>query len=305
MTNKIIVSTVVRGARRGESHGGLYVVDVQSNKVQQTLDWRKADISWEGRGGDRGLRGIAVGGDRIYVAASDELLVFTSKFERVGSFRNRYLKRCHEVCLHRGLLFLTSTSFDSLLVFDTKSHQFVAGLNLRRGPSGFRAMTFDPNLEGGPKPVITLHLNSVYADDDGIYLAGRSLNALVRVLDNEVSSVARLPLNTHNARPFSRGLLFNDTAEDQLCWVGDSDVVAFDLPRFEVKKLTHTDFDDPALARQGFGRGLCLVSDSIVAGGSSPSTISLYDLDRRERVKSINLTMDVRNTVHGMAVWPF
>ncbi|HYD72950.1 MAG TPA: hypothetical protein VEF55_07410 [Candidatus Binatia bacterium] len=305
MNNKLIVSSVVRGAQQGDSHGGLYVADLQSNKVQQVLDWKNKDISWEGRGGDRGLRGIAVGGDRVYVAASDELLVFTPKFERLGSFRNRYLKRCHEIFLHRGLLFLTSTGFDSVLVFDTKSQKFMAGLNLRRGPSGFRAMTFDPNLEGGPHPATTLHLNSVYVDDEGVYLAGRNLNALVRVRDNQVTSVARLPLNTHNARPFARGLLFNDTAEDQVCWVGDNDVVAFDLPRFEVKKLTHTDFDDAALARQAFGRGLCLLSDSIVAGGSSPSTISLYDLDRRERVKSINLTMDVRNAVHGLAVWPF
>ena len=120
-----------------------------------------------------------------------------------------------------------------------------------------------------------------------------------------LTSVARLPLSTHNARPFSRGLLFNDTAEDQLCWVGDREVVAMDLPRFDVKKLTHTDFDDAALARQAFGRGLCLLSESIVAAGSSPSTISLYDLDRRERVKSVNLTMDVRNTVHGLTVWPY
>lgn len=305
MNNKLIVSTVVRGAPQGESHGALYVADLQSNKVQQVLDWKNKDISWEGRGGDRGLRGIAVGGDRVYVAASDELLVFTPKFERVGSFRNRYLKRSHEIFLHRGLLFLTSTGFDSVLVFDTKSQNFVGGLNLGRTGSGWRAMMFDPNQQGGPNPAVTLHLNSVYVDDDGVYLAGRNLNALVRIRDNQVTSIARLPLNTHNARPFSRGLLFNDTAEDQLCWVGETDVVAMDLPRFDVKKLTHTDFDDPALARQAFGRGLCLLSDSVVAAGSSPSTISLYDLDRRERVKSINLTMDVRNTVHGMAVWPF
>jgi hypothetical protein len=258
MNQRVIVSSVVRGARQGESHGGLYIVDVQSNRVQQMLDWKTREISWEGRGGDRGLRGIAVGGDRIYVAGSDELFVFTPKFERLGSFRNRYLKHCHEVCLHDGLLFLTSTAFDSVLVFDTKSQEFVAGLNLRRSSSGLRAMTFDPNLDGGPNPAITLHLNSVYVDDNGIYLAGCSLNALVRVRDNQVTPVARLPVNTHNARPFARGLLFNDTAEDQLCWVGDSEVVAFDLPRYEVKKLTHTDFDDAAIARQAFGRGLCL-----------------------------------------------
>jgi hypothetical protein len=305
MINKVVVSTVVRSARQGESHGGLYIVDLQSNQIAQKLDWNTSDINWQGGGGDRGLRGVAASRDRVYVAASDALHVFTPKFERIGAFANRYLKHCHEIWLHRDLVFVTSTGFDSVLIFDTKSQQFAAGLNLDRGPSGYRARTFDPNVAGGPAPSNILHLNSVYVDDQGLYVAGLNLNWLVRVLDNEVKSVSRLPLNTHNARPFSRGLIFNDTAEDQLCWVGPTEVVALDLPRFEIKKLTHVDSDETGVARQAFGRGLCLLSDTLVAAGSSPSTISVYDLDRRERVKSINLTMDVRNAVHGLTVWPF
>jgi hypothetical protein len=43
----------------------------------------------------------------------------------------------------------------------------------------------------------------------------------------------------------------------------------------------------------------------VVAGGSSPSTISVYDLVKNERVLSVNLTMDVRNAIHGLEVWPF
>jgi hypothetical protein len=39
--------------------------------------------------------------------------------------------------------------------------------------------------------------------------------------------------------------------------------------------------------------------------GSSPATISLYGLDSADPVKTINLTMDVRNAVHGLEIWPF
>jgi hypothetical protein len=304
MSNKVIASTVYRGAKHGDSHGGLYIVDFDSNKVVQMLDW-KGDISWGGRGGDRGLRGLAVAGSKIYVAAAHELLLFTPKFEFVGSVRNPYLRNCHEIALHKGLLFLTSSGHDSVLIFDTASNNFVAGLQLAREGSEFRAITFDPNRPGGPAASSANQLNSVYVDDGGIYLAGRNLNMLLRVFDNQVTSIARLPLNTNNARPFSRGLLFNDTGEDQLTWVGPSDVFAFDVPRYPVKKLTHIDMEDSAMARQAFARGLCLLSENLVAGGSSPATICIYDLDKRVPVKSVNLTMNVRIAVHGIAAWPY
>ena len=63
--------------------------------------------------------------------------------------------------------------------------------------------------------------------------------------------------------------------------------------------------DRSSIARQGFARGLCVISDTLVAGGSSPSTVSLYDLAANTRLLSVNLTMDVRNAIHGLAVWPY
>ena len=38
---------------------------------------------------------------------------------------------------------------------------------------------------------------------------------------------------------------------------------------------------------------------------SSPSTVSVYDLAANTRLLSVNLTMDVRNAIHGLAVWPY
>jgi hypothetical protein len=47
------------------------------------------------------------------------------------------------------------------------------------------------------------------------------------------------------------------------------------------------------------------VGGAVIAAGSSPSTISLYDLRSGNRVAQCNLSMDVRNAVHGLALWPF
>jgi hypothetical protein len=43
----------------------------------------------------------------------------------------------------------------------------------------------------------------------------------------------------------------------------------------------------------------------VVAGGSSPSTVTLYDLAADERLLSVNLSRDVRNAIHGLEVWPY
>jgi hypothetical protein len=63
--------------------------------------------------------------------------------------------------------------------------------------------------------------------------------------------------------------------------------------------------DTSGLARQAFARGLCVLSDTLIAGGSSPSTITIYDLAANTGVVSVALTMDVRNAIHGLEVWPF
>ena len=94
---KLVATSVVRGSHQGESHGGVYLIDLDSREVRQTLDWNKADIDWQGRGWDRGLRGIAFDGETVYIAASDELFAYTPDFRLIGSWRNPYLKHCHEI----------------------------------------------------------------------------------------------------------------------------------------------------------------------------------------------------------------
>ncbi len=74
---------------------------------------------------------------------------------------------------------------------------------------------------------------------------------------------------------------------------------------YDAVDIVNAGIDDANIARQGFGRGLCVYEDRIVAGGSSPSTVSLYDLESGTTIGSVNLTMDIRNAIHGLAVWPY
>ena len=56
---KLITTSVVRGSEQGESHGGVYIIELEKQDVRQVMDWNTTDIDWQGRGWDRGLRGIA------------------------------------------------------------------------------------------------------------------------------------------------------------------------------------------------------------------------------------------------------
>ena len=97
---KLVTTSVVRGSQQGQSHGGVYLIDLERRSVRQTIDWNKGDIDWQGRGWDRGLRGIAFDGGLVYIAASDELFAFTPDFRPAGSWRNSYLKHCHEIAVY-------------------------------------------------------------------------------------------------------------------------------------------------------------------------------------------------------------
>ncbi len=302
-----IATSVVRGSQQGESHGGVFTIDFENQVCEQHVDWNTSQIDFEGRGADRGLRGIEFDGDDIFVAASDELFCYDRGFKIQSSYRNHYLKHCHEIFRSEHLLFVTSTGFDSLLVFDLEQRKFVWGFHLMKVRDQWSGFTFDPQSDNGPLPIDNFHINSVYVDDSGIYFSGLRTSALLH-LDSkyEVSEVCTLPQGTHNARPFREGILFNDTESDAIRYVGrDARSQAFQIKTYPESEIQFSGIDDSKIARQGFGRGLCPVGDRFIAGGSSPSTITLYDLEADRVVASVNVSMDIRNAIHGLELWPY
>jgi hypothetical protein len=305
---KLVTTSVVRGSHQGESHGGVYLIDLEKREVRQTIDWNRTDIDWQGRGWDRGLRGIAFDGDVVYIAASDELFAYTPDFQPLGSWRNPYLRHCHEIAVHERRLFLTSTGFDSILGFDLEAREFRWALHVMTHEFRFKGAIYDPLGKDGPLMLNKLHLNNVHCAAGGMYITGLRTGGMLLFNGRELQMSVELPAGTHNARPFRDGVLFNDTEADTLRYSGrgeGSEDRTLPVPRYDPQALLAQDVDQTQVARQGFARGLCVLSDSVVAGGSSPSTISVYDLPANKRVLSVNLSMDVRNAIHGLEVWPY
>lgn len=323
---KVLCTSVVRSAHRGDSHGGAYLVDLETGTHEQKLDWNDGSIDWAGRGGDRGLRGIAFAGDEIFIAASNEIFVYDRNFKVRRTIRNRYLRLCHEIQVADGRLYVTATRFDSILVYDLAQGRFVAGYCIRNPEPGkptpeslprikLAFGAFDPEDDKGPPPGDTTHINSVWVEQGVIFACGLKVPYMVAITREGLSPYMRVPPFTHNARPFRGGVLANSTADEVVGWYDREGRLQrrFGVPRFPAQALLNADLPED-FARQAFGRGLCVVeaparngSDPgpLLIAGSSPASITAYRFDTGELLKTVTLTMDVRNAVHGLEAWPF
>lgn len=304
----VLMTDVIRSAHQGHSHGGIYLIDLERGHWERVFDYNEQQIDWEGRGQGRGLRGIAFRGEEIWIAASDELFVFDRGFRVLRSFRCPYLRHCHEICIDGDRLYATSTLYDSVLEFDLVSERFVRGYCLRRfGPEGqVRFATFDPNRPGGPERGDSVHLNMVTSREGRLYVCGVALDRVLVIEEGRVRVYARVPSWTHNCQPYGQGLIMNCTEADAIVYqrLDGSVVQRFPIVRYPESALRNADLPRD-YARQGFGRGLALGDDGLIIGGSSPGTVTAYRLGQQGPIRSVNVTMDVRNTPHGLAIWPF
>jgi len=302
---KLICTSVVRGSEKGESHGGVYIVDFEALTVDQKIDWNRMDIDWAGRGWDRGLRGIAIDGEHVYIAASDEIFCYSPDFKLLASYKNPYLKHAHEMWIHKRMLYVASTGFDAILGFHLDAKEFVWGIHAFAHEDGYKSWKFDPRDARGPMPCNEMHINSVCANDRGLFFSGLRIPGLLKFDGEEIHMWVDHSLGTHNSQPFKNGLLFNDTKSDHVRFASPDWQCAFKVPELEPERITHLEHDDGKVARIGFGRGLCAIDNRFIASGSSPSTIALHDLHKVETVRSVTISWDVRNAIHGLEVWPF
>ena len=314
---KVITTSVIRASQKGESHGGIFLIDLISGSHELIMDWDSIDIDWSGCGMDRGLRGITFSSGCTFIAASDELLVFDKNFKIIDRWKNQYLKHCHEIFTEGDTLWLTSTGFDSILSFDLKRGLFVQGYCLWHGFLGSmhkkifkhtspKIFPFDPNKPNGPKLKDTLHLNNVFYLNGNLFLSGSRLGSLLCFNGTKIHPMAPIPFSTHNVQPYKDGVLMHYTKKDMLLYTDHKGrtILQWELPHYDEHKLINVNIPKD-YARQRFGRGLCTSGEDLIIAGSSPATVTLYRLNEKNPVTSINLSKDVRNAIHGLEVYPY
>ena len=302
---QLIATTVIRGSKQGESHGGVFLCDLDTGQVLQPITWDAADIDWRGRGRERGLRGIAFHEGHVYIAASDELLVFDQSFNPVASYRNPYLKNCHEICLFGHHLFMASTGCDSILGLNLDAKVFDFAFKVGFDGMVFSSRRFDPMTDDGPLLVNKLHINNVFCDKGGMFISGHRTGALLKFGGKSIGIATTLPEDANNARPFNDGVLFIDNGAGAVRFESPDAGFALPVARPIAVAVAGVETHDDAVARQGFGRGLCVIGENQIAAGSSPATIAVYDLAKQQATAACNLSSDIRTAVHGLAVWPY
>ncbi len=308
----VLMTDVIRSTQQGQSHGGAYLIDLEAGSFRQVIDHNTADINWEGRGMGRGLRGIAFDGPDIYIAASDELFVYDQQFSLLRSHTCPNLHHAHEVYLDGRRLYVTSTSNDSILEFDLDQRMFTSAWRLlpeqRPGPSGLpiSVSRYDPRSARGPKRDDAFHINSVWRHEGKTLVSGTVLPLILSIEGTRLTPFAKIPAGTHNARPYAGGILCNSTDHDcaMRCDLGARPKARYPIPAYDPGQLIAGDTPGDH-ARQGFARGLCTTEDGLLIVGSSPGTVSVFDLESRELLKSVSVTMDVRNAPHGLELWPY
>jgi hypothetical protein len=300
----LVATTVHRGSRKGEPHGGVFLVDLERRRGAHTVTWTRPGIDWQGHGGDRGLRGIATHGERLYLAASEEILVFAPDFALLARHRSPYLRHAQALACFENRLYVASAAYDSILAFDLAAGRFDWGLQLVDDQARLRGTPFDPQGALGPPPANRMHLNSLYCDSRGMFICGLRTMGLLCFDGKRIKRLVTLPEDVRDARPWRDGVLFNDTAANVVRFLTPEHNRVFRVPYYPVDLLEGAE-DGRQVARQGFARGLCVVSDRVFASGSSPLTITLHDLDAMQTTLSINLGTDVRQALHSLAVWPF
>lgn len=137
-------------------------------------------------------------------------------------------------------------------------------------------------------------------------MAGTRLRGVYSIGEGAVSRYGRIPLGSHNAQPYRDGVLLNRTATNRICLISrrGHTIRSWPIPEYPHELLSGTEVPRDH-ARQAFARGLATTGEGLIVGGSSPATIAAYRLGSPAAVKSINLSMDVRNAIHGLEIWPF
>lgn len=249
-------TTVVRNAPRGKVHGGLY------KDSELVLSWNDADFDFEGRGGDRGLRGLVTYENRLYVAAADRILILENH-KIIDTIRHPCLRLLHEMCRTETGFWVVSTGYDAVLHYD-----FEKG--------------FTEGLHFGDQVVSTLsppkgnrwHLNSVSTFRNKLLISGLRTH--------------NFPTGTHSTRMDEHGFIFCDT--DRNC-----------LNVYGTEYAAHFTPQCGYGARSGFLRGLARNNDVLYVG-TSPAAVQEFNLTTREWGQKTVLSNDFRVAVQSIIV---
>ena len=307
---KVICSTVVRAAKQGDIHGGLYVIDIDSEEVLHYAPYEKDFINDNERGGERGLRGIAVLSDRIIVADSAGFIELDKNtYEIKRTFQNSdYFKSIHEIVFHDDHIWATSTAHDAVakvdLEFNIKGFWEILGENAYNCKRLTGKKEITPENKTGDD---NYHINSLFVSNGNLRVSGLltplyNFDDMVEVC--AVPTISMLDGNPggnehsflHNFYEYEDCSLINMTSLKHIGIIKDGKETFVPVP---ATNLAHFSVDK--IAENNWNRGLTK-HDNLAIIGSSPARLMVLDINTGQFIHHVQLEKDVRHAIHGLEI---
>ena len=302
---KIICTTVIRAAKQGDVHGGLHVIDMDSEEVIHHFPYAEDFVNDNERGGERGLRGIAVLEDRIILADSSGLIELDKEtYQIVKRFKDdKIFKSIHEICYFDNHIWVTSTAYDAIARVDLDFNLTGFWEVIGESRSDYKALLSLKEINPGEAPEEdNFHINSISANNNRLVFGG----LITHLYDfSEMEVVVPMPMVEnlksfqHNFYEYPDLAVANLTTFGHLALIDNTDFVrnqAVILPKAK-NVIYHAD----DIAKANWNRGLAR-SNEFLFIGSSPARIMMFNLKTNTIEKNIQLEKDVRCCIHGLEI---
>ena len=309
---KVVCTTVIRSVSPEETHGGIYIVDMDDGRILEYRPYQGDIRNDNERGGERGLRGIQVLDDSIIVADSSGLSRFSKDLQLIEKVTNRdVFHSIHEICLFDGDLWVTSTRYDSIvrvgLDLSIKDFYSIQGHPISDG----KVLTGKTSIEHGTADDSDeYHINSISANNGRLVISGLTTGLYDLSNFEMVADMPWVPVDHNGQRMRTRSFLHNYYEYEDINVVNlthFSSVMIFDkkensagfaqLP--PVQNIKHDDNDN--IAKAGWNRGMARNGNFLLVG-SSPASIYVLDLGSKTFHKQVSLEMDTRHAIHGLEI---
>jgi len=299
---KVIFSTVIRAAKQGDVHGGLYVVDLFNNTPLIHVPYEKAFVNDNERGGERGLRGIIVLDDRIIVADANGLLELdkeTLQITKVLQDRNIF-KSVHEICYYDKSIWVTSTGHDAIVRVGLDLQVLEFWEILGESKEDHKLFTGKQQIDPSEaREDDKYHINSISSFNGRLVFSGLITPLYDFHTMEEISpmpTINGVKSFQHNFYEYEDCSLINMTSLKHIGIIKDGKETFVPVP---ATNLAHFSVDK--IAENNWNRGLTK-HDNLAIIGSSPARLMVLDMDTGQFIHHVQLEKDVRHAIHGLEI---
>lgn len=311
MTGDLLVTSIVRGAGLDEPSGLLFTVDLDEGRVTGSCampDPPMREHDGNPRGGMRGAKGIAVVGDRIFIANYSSIHEFDRSWRLKSVISDPGCASIHDICHHDDRLWVTSAINDRLFEFSmdgraksvTDCRPVGLPVEAHADPSDDTDYR-DPRTHDAAMHDKT-HLNSVgfLPDGDMLLSLGR-----MRESPREPTQSAVMRVDSDGEQSFAVTITGTDHPSHSICVLEEDHVAYLDTNAGDLLHFKSSDADECARIHVAdeFLRGLLRLSpERLVVGGDA--ALSVVDLASGQVEKRIALCDDPRVSVYAIAELP-